>query len=67
MNVERILEELDRSGLDAGTQAAVVNAVTAGMREPEPNGPSTVYNRKQRRAASAWLRRALGRQARRRG
>lgn len=67
MNVEMILEKLDRSGLDAGARSAVLNAIAAGMTGPEPNGPDTAHNRHQYRAAASWMRKILRRQARRLG
>lgn len=57
MDVDRTLEALDRSTLDAGARAAVLEAMAAQMTMPAPNDSGTAYNRRQYRAAASWMRR----------
>lgn len=56
-NTEKILLALDRSSLDAGARAAVLEAVTAGMTMPATKDEGRTCNRQQYRAAASWMRR----------
>ena len=57
MDVDKTLEALDRSTLDAGARAAVLEAVTAQMTMPATKDEGRSCNRKQYRAAASWMRR----------
>lgn len=61
LSARALMSALDRSHLDAGAKAAVVDAVDASMPTPAPNAPDEGYNRRQFRAALAWMRGAAGR------